>query len=59
MASSIFSAFICIKGHSGLFFRQGDPVPTKAPATLTVPDAEKADEVNEEEEAAPKEEEEA
>ena len=58
LASAFFSLFLFIKGHAGLICGKDDPVPTKEPVTLSVPepDAEKADEVNEEsDDAAPAE----
>jgi hypothetical protein len=48
MASSVLSVFIHIKGHSGLLWGTEDPVPVKSQMlAVPEPDAEKADEVNE------------
>jgi len=49
LGSCVLSVFIYIKGHSALLFGKDDPIPEKT-QTLAVPepDAEKADEVNEE-----------
>lgn len=53
LASTALSPLIFIKGHAGLICGKDDPVPVKEPQTLAVPepDAEKADEVNAEEDA--------
>ena len=55
IGSSVLSIFINIKGHSAMLWGSDDPaVAAKEPQTLAVPepDAEKADEVNAEEEEA-------
>ena len=54
LGSCLTSFCISIKGHSGLIFGKDDPLPTKEPQTLTVPepDADKAKEIDGEEETA-------
>jgi NNP family nitrate/nitrite transporter-like MFS transporter len=48
LGSCVLSCLLFIKGHAGMICGKDDPVPTKEPQTLAVPepDAEKADEIN-------------
>jgi len=50
LGSSLLSLFVFIRGYSGLICGKQDPLPTKTPQTLFVPepDAEIADDVNKE-----------